>query len=99
MFNDQVRSLAIDLVQRKVPNDTDEAVKQELVNDLCVTMNDLLVRGLTDTFNEEELARFEKALDDESAEVVQEMLMLPKIQTMVRDVLVGFSASYSQTPA
>jgi len=99
MFNDQVRPLAVDLVQRKVPADTDEEVKQQLVDDLCVRMNDLLVRGLTETFTDEELAQFEKALDDESAEAVQQMLMLPKVQTMIRDVIVGFTSSYTQTPA
>ncbi len=99
MFNEHVRPIAEDLVSKKVPADTDEEVKKQLIDDLCDRLNDLLIRGLANTLTEAEMDQFEKALDEESKETINQLLTLPKVQTMMREVVVGFVSSYSQPTA
>jgi len=85
MFREHLRPIGREIAEHNAPEGTDPAVVDELADGYCTSLNDILIRRLTETLSESELARLEHALDAESAEEINRILMLPAVQQMMKD--------------
>lgn len=90
------RAFVEKLVEHKFPHGLEDEVKQQLVDDLLVRLEDQLNREMLNSLNDEQTLKLEHLIDTNQIDKIQDFLYKEgvNVQSLVAKVMAEFQAGY-----